>query len=118
MFFQVTGAFAEFERGMIQARVKAGLDRAKAAGKQLGRARIAPDKEAAIRAALAGGTGVHKVARQVGVGSGTGTAGCAKKRSPRRLRWRPGGVPCPISRPTSGTASPTPTCCTCLIRLV
>ena len=30
MFFQVTGAFAEFERAMIRSRVKAGLERAKA----------------------------------------------------------------------------------------
>ena len=32
MFFQVTGAFAEFERAMIRSRVKAGLERAKARG--------------------------------------------------------------------------------------
>ncbi|HSZ91936.1 MAG TPA: recombinase family protein [Acetobacteraceae bacterium] len=37
MFFQVTGAFAEFERSMIRSRVKAGLDRAKARGVRLGR---------------------------------------------------------------------------------
>ena len=32
MFFQVTGAFAEFERAMIRSRVRAGLERAKARG--------------------------------------------------------------------------------------
>ena len=34
--FQMTGVFAEFERAMIQERVKAGLERAKAQGKVLG----------------------------------------------------------------------------------
>ena len=37
MFFQVTGAFAEFERGMIRSRVMAGLERAKSRGVRLGR---------------------------------------------------------------------------------
>ena len=36
MFFQITGAFAEFERAMIRSRVRAGLDRAKAHGVRLG----------------------------------------------------------------------------------
>jgi DNA invertase Pin-like site-specific DNA recombinase len=35
--FQMMGVFAEFERAMIQERVRAGLARAKAEGKQLGR---------------------------------------------------------------------------------
>ena len=43
--FQVTGAFAEFERSMIRQRVHAGLKRAVDAGKQLGRPRIDPALE-------------------------------------------------------------------------
>jgi DNA invertase Pin-like site-specific DNA recombinase len=35
--FQMMGVFAEFERSMIQERVRAGLRRAKDEGKQLGR---------------------------------------------------------------------------------
>jgi DNA invertase Pin-like site-specific DNA recombinase len=35
--FQMLGVFAEFERSIIQERVRAGLRRAKAEGKQLGR---------------------------------------------------------------------------------
>jgi DNA invertase Pin-like site-specific DNA recombinase len=35
--FQITGAFAEFERSMIRQRVRAGLKRAVESGKQLGR---------------------------------------------------------------------------------
>jgi DNA invertase Pin-like site-specific DNA recombinase len=38
--FQVTGAFAEFERSMIRQRIHAGLKRAKDAGKTFGRPRI------------------------------------------------------------------------------
>jgi DNA invertase Pin-like site-specific DNA recombinase len=37
LMFQVCGAFAEFERSMIRQRVNAGLRRAVAAGKTLGR---------------------------------------------------------------------------------
>jgi DNA invertase Pin-like site-specific DNA recombinase len=37
LVFQVTGAFAEFERSMIRQRVKAGLKRAVAQGTRLGR---------------------------------------------------------------------------------
>lgn len=40
LLFQMLGVFAEFERSMIVERVKAGLKRAKAQGKILGRPRI------------------------------------------------------------------------------
>jgi DNA invertase Pin-like site-specific DNA recombinase len=50
--FQMLGVSAEFERSMIQERVRAGLRRAKDQGKQLGRPRIAPDLEKRILAAL------------------------------------------------------------------
>jgi DNA invertase Pin-like site-specific DNA recombinase len=42
LIFQITGAFAEFERSMIRQRIHAGLQRARKAGKVLGRARIDP----------------------------------------------------------------------------
>ena len=50
--FQMMGVFAEFERAMIQERVRAGLARAKSEGKRLGRPRIAPELEERIRKAL------------------------------------------------------------------
>jgi DNA invertase Pin-like site-specific DNA recombinase len=40
--FQMMGVFAEFERAMIQERVRAGLARARSEGKRLGRPPIAP----------------------------------------------------------------------------
>ena len=69
--FGMLGVFAEFERSMIQARVKSGLDRARAKGVKLGRRPIAPKVEAAIKARLADGAGMLKVAAELGVGSGT-----------------------------------------------
>ena len=48
LMFQVTGAFAEFERGMIRQRIHAGLKRAVEAGKILGRPRISPAIEKRI----------------------------------------------------------------------
>ena len=46
--FQMTGVFAEFERAMIQERVKAGLERAKAQGKVLGRPKVSTTTERKI----------------------------------------------------------------------
>ena len=66
--FQMCGVFAEFERAMIQERVRAGLSRARARGKRLGRPRVSPAKESAIRASRAAGTGIKSIAREVGVG--------------------------------------------------
>jgi DNA invertase Pin-like site-specific DNA recombinase len=56
LVFQVTGAFAEFERGMIQQRVHAGLKRAVDEGKTLGRPKIAPELEKLILGFLKAGT--------------------------------------------------------------
>ena len=66
--FQMLGVFAQFERTIIRERVNAGLARARAQGKRLGRPRIKPAVEQAVRKLLAGGTGIHKTARIVGVG--------------------------------------------------
>ncbi len=69
--FQMMGIFAEFERAMIVERVQAGLRRAKAQGKRLGRPRIAEKVERIIERELAKGRGMRAVARSVGVGTGT-----------------------------------------------
>jgi len=60
--FQMMGVFAEFERAMIQERVRAGLARAKSEGKRLGRTN--PGLEDRIRKALAtrGRPGVRRIA--------------------------------------------------------
>lgn len=70
--FQMMGVFAEFERAMIQERVKSGLARARAEGRRLGRPTIAVTTEEAIRTALRqGGTGIRKLAAAHKVGVGT-----------------------------------------------
>ena len=71
--FQMLGVFAEFERAMIQERVRAGLRRARSEGKRLGRPPIAPELEKRIREALdkPGRPGVRKIAERFGVDPGT-----------------------------------------------
>jgi DNA invertase Pin-like site-specific DNA recombinase len=66
--FQMLGVFSEFERAMIRERVHAGLQRARTQGKVLGRPRVSDETEAAIRQARAKGRGIHKIARELGVG--------------------------------------------------
>jgi DNA invertase Pin-like site-specific DNA recombinase len=85
LMFQITGAFAEFERSMIRTRVNAGLKRAKdqirqkghfvtkhgKVKKRLGRPNADPAKLQKARAELAKGIGINKVAKMVGLGTGT-----------------------------------------------
>jgi DNA invertase Pin-like site-specific DNA recombinase len=71
LMFQVTGAFAEFERSMIRQRVHAGLKRAVEQGKQLGRPKVSATVEERIRKLLRDGVGINTTARKVGVGNGT-----------------------------------------------
>jgi DNA invertase Pin-like site-specific DNA recombinase len=71
--FQMLGVFAEFERSIIQERVRAGLALAKAEGKQLGRPTIAPALEKRIQDALnkPDRPGVRVIAKQFGVAVNT-----------------------------------------------
>ncbi len=69
---QMATVFAELERSMIRSRVMAGLDRVRAEGvKKLGRPMVGKKVEQTIRDRLAEGHGILKVAKLVGVGSGT-----------------------------------------------
>ena len=67
--FQMAGVFAEFERSMIQERVRAGLERAKEQGKVLGRPKVSPRIETLIRQKRGKGMGILKIAKEVGVGT-------------------------------------------------
>jgi DNA invertase Pin-like site-specific DNA recombinase len=71
LVFQLTGAFAEFERTMIRQRIKAGLKRAVAQGVKLGRPKIDGATERKARRQLAKGVGILKVAKSLGIGTGT-----------------------------------------------
>jgi DNA invertase Pin-like site-specific DNA recombinase len=69
--FQMMGVFAEFERAMIVERVRSGIARKRAEqGGRWGRGRLSGEKEAAVRAELAKGTGVQKTRRLLSVGAG------------------------------------------------
>jgi DNA invertase Pin-like site-specific DNA recombinase len=69
--YQVMAVFAEFERAMLVDRVKAGLARARASGKHLGRPRLPEEVVTRIRHELEGGRGIHSTAKRLGVGVGS-----------------------------------------------
>jgi DNA invertase Pin-like site-specific DNA recombinase len=69
--FGMLGVFAEFERAMIQERIRAGIARARAAGKTFGRPKIAAEVERAIREALQEGRGIISTAKAHRVGVST-----------------------------------------------
>lgn len=70
LMLHLVAAMAEFERALIQERVRAGLQNAKKKGKRLGRRPVAVDasKIASLRAS---GASWRAISRQMGVGSGT-----------------------------------------------
>lgn len=70
LMFQIIGAMAEFERALIQERVRAGLRNARAKGKQLGRPRriVSTDRIAAMRAR---GESWRAISTELGVGVAT-----------------------------------------------
>ncbi|HET6145506.1 MAG TPA: recombinase family protein [Candidatus Acidoferrales bacterium] len=65
LMFQIIGAMAEFERALIQERVRAGLRNARAKGRKLGRPRMVVDapKIAYLRAQ---GRSVREIAEELG----------------------------------------------------
>jgi DNA invertase Pin-like site-specific DNA recombinase len=65
LMFQIIGAMAEFERALIQERVKAGLRNAKAKGVRLGRPRVFVS-ESRIEALRASGTSWRAIAKELG----------------------------------------------------
>jgi DNA invertase Pin-like site-specific DNA recombinase len=84
---QLLGAFAEFERSIIQERVKAGLRNARAKGKKLGRPR-AEVSESKINSLRASGASWREIAKQLGLGIGT-----VHRAAQRRSKNLCGGIP-------------------------
>lgn len=70
--FGMMGVFAEFERGMIQERVRSGLARAKKhgtkSGRAIGRPTTSPETEASIRELRGQGMGMLRIARELKCG--------------------------------------------------
>jgi len=86
------GVFAEFERSIIQERVRAGLQRAKLEGKRLGRPPIADKVAERIRAALAGGMSVRKTAAKFDVNPSTVQCVARTRCAEPRPAWRTQGA--------------------------
>ena len=70
LMFQIIGAMAEFERSLIQERVKAGLRNAKAKGRRLGRPPAGVDKTKVL-ALRDSGASWRTIAEKLGIGVGT-----------------------------------------------
>jgi DNA invertase Pin-like site-specific DNA recombinase len=66
MMFTMISAFAQFERSIIQERVKAGLAKARAKGKKLGRPKVEIDV-AAVRAMRSEGMSLRAIGKKLGV---------------------------------------------------
>jgi DNA invertase Pin-like site-specific DNA recombinase len=66
--FAMLGVFAEFERALIVERVKAGMQRARAAGKRIGRPTVDEKVAAKVRELRAQGVGIVKTAATLGIG--------------------------------------------------
>ena len=69
--FQMLGVFSEFERAIIRERIMAGLARAKAQGKAIGRPKVNGQVEKKVLKLRAGGMGIKRVAKEAGVAVGT-----------------------------------------------
>jgi DNA invertase Pin-like site-specific DNA recombinase len=69
--FQMLGVFAEFEAAMIRERTRAGLARARAQGKRLGRPPVRQGVASAVRRSLDEGVSVRKTAALHHVGIST-----------------------------------------------
>jgi DNA invertase Pin-like site-specific DNA recombinase len=85
LMFQIIGAMAEFERSLIQERVKAGLRNAKSKGVRLGRPRVFVS-ESRIEALRACGMPWRQIAKELGVGIGTARRASQGRGSSARAR--------------------------------
>lgn len=70
LMFQIIGAMAEFERSLIQERVRAGLRNAKLKGKTLGRPTLILDRERITRL-RASGASIRQIAAQLEISTAT-----------------------------------------------
>jgi DNA invertase Pin-like site-specific DNA recombinase len=74
--FQIIGAMAEFERSLIQERVRAGLRNAKLKGKTLGRPPLSLDTERIVRL-RSSGPSMRAISAQMDVSPATVHKGAA-----------------------------------------
>ena len=94
LMFQIVGAMAEFERALIQERVRAGLRNARAKGKRLGRPRVALDARR-IAALRNSGASWATICRETGLSRGT--AQRALHSLPKNPAVAPSVSPCAVT---------------------
>jgi DNA invertase Pin-like site-specific DNA recombinase len=70
LMFQIIGAMAEFERALIQERVRAGIKNARAKGRRLGRPRVIVDSSR-VATLRAQGNSWSQIQAELGVSKGT-----------------------------------------------
>ena len=68
IMFQMLSIFSDFERTMVKERINAGLTRAKAKGKKLGRPKVSLEVENKIKELRSTGKGIRKIASELRVG--------------------------------------------------
>jgi DNA invertase Pin-like site-specific DNA recombinase len=95
LMFQIIAAMAEFERALVQERVRAGLHNAKQKGKRLGRPRIVVDVSR-IAALRAEGHSWASIGEELGIGENT--ARRAGLKSAKNLPQRPPTKPLSAAR--------------------
>jgi DNA invertase Pin-like site-specific DNA recombinase len=72
MVFGIFSALGEYERELIRERIRAGLARAKAEGKKLGRpSNVTTDTVERVRTMRDQGLAIHKIAKTLRIGVGT-----------------------------------------------
>lgn len=71
MIFTVMASLAQFESALISARVKAGMARARAQGKRISRAPLAPAVQQRIATLYHQGLSIHQIGKRLGIGYGT-----------------------------------------------
>src|SRR5829696_38950 len=76
--FGMAGVFAEFERSMLIERTRAGLHRARAQGKRLGRPITPDDVTKRIHELRCDGMGMDRIARELGIGKSVTQRICQK----------------------------------------
>ncbi len=70
--FAIFSAIAEFERSIIRDRINAGLSRARANGKRLGRpTNVNENTKVAVRLMREKGAPIHRIAKELKIGVGT-----------------------------------------------
>ena len=71
MIFTVMASLAQFARALMSERVKAGMARTKAQGKQISRASLPAGTQASIATLYQQGISISQISKQLGIGYGT-----------------------------------------------